>query len=297
MIPGMEKKGAIALSLLDVFADAIEETADIVLECQDLTDRQRVRVDAKSPFAIGNLFGPPTNRYRLQIDLPGYRSISLFASAVEKKKPDRRVITMAVDPGKVVRAQFPKFATLPSEAQALLSQSDQVVGFPGLSGAALYDGFDDVRRAGFLNIVTKCAHTRLSNGRTVLSYFADPGCQLREARGDRFFARVPKELREETKNSVADNLFDTAGSLLHHPPKDASPAGSFKTPDRAGNLQLTFHASGDEFQSDIDIDDANGFAHIFQLIQNIGGRTHPYNIQQILVRTQELDPGYRLFVA
>jgi hypothetical protein len=293
----MEKKGTIALSLVDVFADSIEETADIMVECQDLTDRQRVRVAAKSPFAIGSLFGPPTNRYKLQIDLPGYRTVSLFASAVEKKKPERRVITMAIDPGKVVRVEFPKFDVLPSEARALLGQSDQVVGFPGLSSGALYDGFDDVRRAGFLNIVTKCARTRLSNGRTVLSYFADPSCQLREVRGDRFFARVPKELREETKNSVADNLFDPVSSLLHHPPKDATSAGSFKTPDRAGNLQLTFHVSGDEFQSDIDIDDANGFAHIFQLIQNIGGRTHPYNIQQILVRTQELDPGYRLFVA
>lgn len=29
-----------------------------MLECQDLTDRQRVRADARSPFAVASLFGP-----------------------------------------------------------------------------------------------------------------------------------------------------------------------------------------------------------------------------------------------
>ena len=63
-----------------------------------------------------------------------------------------------------------------------------------------------------------------------------------------------------------------------------------------GHLQLSFFARTNDFVADVDIDDANGFAHVFQLIQNIGGSTHPYNIHQILARTQEIDPGYRLFV-
>jgi hypothetical protein len=292
----MDKKAKLAFELVDVFGDFVNENAEIMLECQELTDRQRARADASGRFVVPGLIGPPRNRYKVQIEVPGYRFVSFFASAQEKETPDGRVVFLAVEPAKVIRVQFPEFVDLAPEARALLEHSDQVQGFPSMAGKGLYDAFDDIRRSGFLNIVAKCSRTRLSNARTVLSYFTDPVSRLTDVRGDRFFAQVPQELRDETKNSVAAGLFDPASSALHRPPDGFTSAGSFKTPDRAGNLQLTFHAQGGNFASDIDIDDLNGFAHIFQLIQNIGGRTHPYNIHQILVRSQEIDPGYRLFV-
>jgi len=292
----MDKKAKLKLELVDVFGDFVAEKAEIFLDCQDLTDKQRVEADAAAPFVIKGLIGPPNNRYRVEVNVPGYHTVSFFAAAQEAANPASRVIVLAIDPRKVIRVDFPGFNVLDAETQALLERSDSVLGFPTKKGKALYDGFDDLRRAGFLNIVGKCRRTRLSNGRTVFSYFADPGCRLLEARGDRFFAIVPKELREETKNSVSEELFDPAPDLLHRPPDGFKSAGSFKTPDRAGNLQLSFHAKADQFVADIDIDDANGFAHLFQLLKNIGGRTHPYNIHQILVQSQEIDPGYRLFV-
>jgi hypothetical protein len=45
----------------------------------------------------------------------------------------------------------------------------------------------------------------------------------------------------------------------------------------------------------MDIDDAQGFEHIFQVAHNgiTHQPTHPYNIHEILVEFQELDPGYR----
>ena len=136
----------------------------------------------------------------------------------------------------------------------------------------------------------KTANTPLSNGRTVLSYIQ----KLNEIRGDRFFCVVPKELREETKNSVAEDLFDNVDGSLHHPPAGFSPAGSFKTPDHYGNLQLTFFMKGDDCVADIDIDDAGGLEHVFQVLRNkiSGNPTHPYNIHEILVAHQKLDPGY-----
>ena len=292
----MDKKGKLGFELVDVFGQFIQEKADITLDCQDLTDKQRAEADASAPFVIPNLVGPPNNRYRVEISVPGYRTVSFFAAARETETPERRVVFLAIDPRKVVRVAFPAFEEIAGEAQALLDRSDKVLGFADKKGKALYDGFDDMRRAGFLNIVTKCRRTRLSIGRTVLSYFDDEICRLREVRGDRFFASVPKDLREETRNSVAEDLFEPAPGLLHRPPDGFKSAGSFKTPDRSGNLQLSFQARGDAFVVDVDIDDANGFAHLFQLLHNIGGATHPYNIHQILVRAQEIDPGYRLFV-
>ena len=71
-----------------------------------------------------------------------------------------------------------------------------------------------------------------------------------------------------------------------------------KTPDDYGNLQLTFFMKGDETRADIDIDDAAGLAHVFQVLGNwLSGRpTHPYDIAQILFKHQSVDPGYRFVV-
>jgi hypothetical protein len=46
---------------------------------------------------------------------------------------------------------------------------------------------------------------------------------------------------------------------------------------------------------DIDIDDAGGLGHIFLVLRNhfTGNPTHPYNIHQILLMHQHLDPGYK----
>lgn len=290
----MNNKGKLGFELLNVFGEFIQETVTITLDCQDVTDRQRADVTASGPVVVSGLQGPPTNLYKVQIDAPGYRPVGFFASAQET--PLKRVVFFAVEPNKVVRTLFPGFDSIDDKAKILLESSDGVLGFANKKGASLYGDLDDLRKAGFLNIIAKCRRTLLSNGRSVLSYFAEAPSQLQEMRRDRFFLTLPKELREETKNSVADGLFEAATAILHHPPAGFKSAGSFKTSDRAGNLQLSFFAKGNDFIADVDIDDANGFAHVFQLIQNIGGSTHPYNIHQILVRTQEIDPGYRLFV-
>jgi hypothetical protein len=134
----------------------------------------------------------------------------------------------------------------------------------------------------------------LSNGQTVFPHFQ----KLHELRGDRFFAATSKELREETKHSVADGLFYGAPELLHHPPAGFTEAGSFKTEDHYGNLQLSFFARGDEWVVDVDIDDAAGLEHWFQVLRNAltDRPTHPYDIHEILVSYQQLDPGYRFAV-
>lgn len=160
-----------------------------------------------------------------------------------------------------------------------------------------YKALDDIRRGGVLNIARKTQSTRLSNDESVLSLIKE----IRELRGDRFFAFVKKELREEVKHSLNTGLFHTVSGSLHHLPAPFvgfSPAGSFKTDDHFGNLQLTFFMKGDECVADIDIDDAGGLGHIFQVLKNhfTGSPTHPYNIHQILVKHQHLDPGYRFIL-
>jgi len=235
------------------------------------------------------LHGFPQGLYRIEIDPPSYQYVSQFVN-MKASGITTLSLTFPIDPGKVKKVKFPAFGSTVANLQRVIGISDKVLGFEGKKGKALYDDLDDIRRAGLLNIAAKTGATALTNGRTVLSYIQE----LREIRGDRFFASIPKELREETKNSVSEGLFHPADQSLHHPPAGFSPAGSFKTPDHYGNLQLTFFMNGDDCVADIDIDDAAGIEHVFQVLRNklSGSPTHPYNIHEILVGYQHNDPGY-----
>jgi len=86
--------------------------------------------------------------------------------------------------------------------------------------------------------------------------------------------------------------------VLHRPPDGFTSAQSFKTFDRYGNLQLSFFSNGSDWAADINIDDAGGLEHAFQVIRNFVAHrpTHPYDIHEILVSFQKIDPGYRLVV-
>lgn len=276
------------LILLDVYKKPLKETVDIVLRPQVFGELKRIPLKPGQTDITG-LVGGPQGRYQLEIDPPSYQSVSRFINLKASGITEFRLI-FPVDPSKVTKVNFQKFDQLEEDLRKLLDRSDQVLGFPDKVGQVLYEALDDIRRAGMMNIATKCEATRLTNGRTVLSYLD----KLKELRGDRFFVEVPKELREETKNSVDAGVFNPADQSLHHPPEGFSKAGSFKTPDAAGNLQLTFFMKGDSCVADIDIDDAGGFAHIFQVLGNklSGKPTHPYNIHEILIAAQELDPGY-----
>jgi hypothetical protein len=87
---------------------------------------------------------------------------------------------------------------------------------------------------------------------------------------------------------------------LHQPPDRFRLVDSYKTvPDKYGNLQVTFFASVATpltFRADIDVDDAAGIEHVFQVLGHwiTGEGTHPYDIHEILLAHQGLDPGYRL---
>lgn len=292
----MSNMGSLRMSLTNAYGEPLGEKIDIFLRHQVLTDNRAakgVSATAKKRIVIEDLFGAPQGLYRLEIDPPSYRAMRQFVNINASGFTDETIIFL-VDPGKVVSVTFPAFDALPADAQSLLNNSTQVFSFEGQSGEALYGALDDIRRAGLLNILAKTAATPLSSGKTVLPFIQE----LKEIRGDRFFAAVPKQLREDTKNSKAAGLFEEVSSILHHPPDGFSHAGSFKTKDQFGNLQLTFFMKGNDCVADIDIDDASGFEHIFQVLHNLlpGQSTHPFNIHELLVAHQKLDPGYRFVI-
>jgi hypothetical protein len=136
--------------------------------------------------------------------------------------------------------------------------------------------------------------TLLADGSTVLAHVNS----VYRLRADRVFANVSLALRDLVKNSVPAQLFHEASDALHTPPPGFERKGSYKTGDPYGGLQVTFfsNASTLELRADIDIDDAAGIQHLFQVIGHTvsGSDTNPYDIHEILVYHQFLDPGYQL---
>jgi hypothetical protein len=281
------------LELVDVYGKPLAEKVDIILRHQVLSEVQKASKPANKQILIGGLRGAPQGLYKLEIDPPSYQYVAQFVN-MKSSGTTTASFQFPIDPGKVKRVNFQTYASLTTEVQTVLENSDKVLGFEGSKGRQLYDALDDIRKAGMMNIVAKTVNTPLSNGKTVFSYVQ----KLNEVRGDRFFCVVPKELRQETKNSTAEGLFDDAPDNLHNPPVGFERAGSFKTPDKYGNLQLTFFTKGDDCVADIDIDDAAGLEHVFQVVRNklSGKPTHPYNIHEILVAHQKIDPGYTFVV-
>jgi hypothetical protein len=280
----------LSLELRDVSGELLKEKVDIILRHQVLSQVVKVSNNASTKIQIKGLNGAPQGLYRIDVDPPSYQYVAQFIN-MNASGTTNLELTFPIDPAKVKKVKFPAFTGTEADLQRVMENSEKVLGFEAKKGAALYDALDDIRRAGLLNITAKTRATLLTNKRSVLSYIQE----LREIRGDRFFCAVPKELREETKNSVSEGLFHPADESLHHAPPNFSHAGSFKTPDHYGNLQLTFfmNQAGD-CVADIDIDDAAGIEHVFQVLKNklSGNPTHPYNIHEILVGFQHNDPGY-----
>ena len=291
-----DRPGKLRLELVDVYGDKIGGRVDVQLRHQVLTHNPRINgLDASRRILIEALFATPEGLYRLEIDPSAYFAVSQFVTIKSSGFTDLKV-SFPIDPDKVVEVEFPEFGDLPEQHRTLLQASDSVFTFEGKSGETLYndEGFDRLRKACMLNIAAKCAATRLTNGKTVLPYIK----KIRELRSERFFADVARELREETKHSAAEGIFKPAPDTLHTPPDGFDKAGSWKTRDQYGNLQLTFFAKGDEWVADIDIDDAAGIEHLFQVLEHqiTGNHTHPYAIHEILIARQQIDPGYRFVV-
>lgn len=295
----MPQNGRLRLNLVDVFGRRLQERVDVSFRNLDLTHAPVLRgLDASRVINVTDLFSGPQGHYQLTIDPPSYHPVGQFLDIRPGANANEETITFPVDIGKVVSVTFPTFPNLTRELRTLLENSPNVHGVAGGPGEALYDSLDDIRRAGVLNIARKAMATRLNDTQSVLSLVRE----IREVRGDRFFAFVERQLREETIHNINTGLFHEVSSILHSLPpqfEGFSHAGSFKTGELFGNLQLTFFRRGEEFVADIDIDDAGGLGHIFQVLRNhfTGNPTHPYNIHQILVKHQRLDPGYRFNLA
>jgi hypothetical protein len=286
----MKDTGRLELEIVDVHGMRIAEPVDIQLRHRVLQDQRRVdNIDATKLIAITELRTEPQGLYILQVSSPSYHPVSRFVT-IPASGVQREQIILPIRPDRA-KAVFPTYDELDERVQGLLERSRSVRAHEGVTGRALYAALSDVAKAGLLNIAKKSLATEFKNGKDLL-----PHVTLLDALGDRCFVEVPRALIEQMPALVDSELLRRVDGALHEAPAGLAPAGSFKTRDAFGNLQLTFFQSDSLCRADVDIDDAAGIGHVFQVARNhlTGEPTHPYNIHQILMAHQHLDPGYRL---
>jgi hypothetical protein len=267
-----------------------EMDVHVVSVRSDQTVSRLARVPGTSDVRVeGLVAGQP---YVVKVFPTRHRAVAQFA--IPQVGRDVTVQLYApIDPERVSSVTFPPYAALSPELQRVLACS-VVEGVEG-SGAALYSGLTDTQRAGLFNLFTKMSSVGFDELRTVWT-FVDSVYRIRP---DRIFVDVQPALRDLVKGAVAGERFRAVSGRLHTPPPDFVEAGSYKTADRYGNLQLSFFASVAaplRFKVDADIDDAAGLGHVFQVLRNwvTDGATHPYDVHQILVFRQEVTLPYDL---
>jgi hypothetical protein len=256
----------------------------------DSTVARLLRVSGKRDIKVeGLMAGQP---YIVKVFATRHRPVGLFAMPREGKDVVVEVYT-PLDPERVSTATFPAYGDAPAELRRVLDRSS-IEGAPG-AGARAYDALTDLQRGGLFNLFAKMSTFGFDDERSVWSFVEG----IYRVRPDRIFVDVQPALRDLVKGGVAADRVREVSGTLHAPPPGFVAAGSFKTAERYGNLQLSFFASESApiaFKVDADIDDAAGLGHTFQVLRNwvTHGVTHPYDIHQILVFRQEVELPYNL---
>jgi len=282
--------GALKLELLDVRGNSIQDHVFLELVSQNKSKHYRNTVFVQREVEIKGIECNQPTIYQVCVWPSNYRPAQFFVTIREGQTTTREPVRMPVDAAAVTGIKAPTYAALDPELQRVLQASD-IDTEPGKKGQELYDALDPIRKAGLLNIFTKASNTILHDG---ASCFRHIGGLIR-LRGDRFFAATRAAFREEVQN--ARDIFSEVSNALHHPPDGYTRARSFKTNDRYGNLQVSFFRrgeTGDDYLVDMDIDEASGIGHGFEVLRNFvtTHETSPYDIREILIAHQSLDPGY-----
>lgn len=293
--------GSVEIRFFNASRKPLEDEIDVtVTAVRTNTEVRRVRShDGKKKLRAVDLNAHEP--YMVRAFPVRHRPVGGFVIAPPGDKPAQLELFCPVDPQRVSDAHFPKYAGLDPTLTTVLERStlERDTAMPpmpaaGTPGESLYGSLTRMECAGLLNLFCKMTHVPLGD-MTAWSFVRD----VYRVRGDRIFVNVALEFRDRVKNAQAGGGFREADSSLHKPPPGFASAGSFKTRDHYGNLQLTFFSSVAPplaFKVDADIDDAAGIEHAFQVLDHAinDEDTHPFDIHEILTFHQRLNTGYDL---
>ncbi len=276
----LRRTGSLTLQLSNVLGNDLDDAVAIELTSASSSSRYRNTEQVRGSLILTGIDCAPAALYRVLVAPTRYRARSFFISLREGGTGVRR-LAFPVLPRKVRDIQAPPYSGLPAPVQTIL-------------GEPAYRALGPLQKACLLNIAAKALATILGHGCSCLDHIEE----IVYVQQDRLFARTHAALEEETSQSP---LFDQASGALHAAPSDYRYTRSFKTRDLHGNLQLTFFRrgeTGDDYLVDADIDEARGIEHIFEVVRNsLAGPTNPYDVREVLIAAQGINPGYSFLFA
>lgn len=218
--------------------------------------------------------------YQVRVSAPHYVSYSFFQRMIAgaRNSPSNGRILLVTDVRKVRGIAAPAFDSLSAGARRLIAD------------AAGYEALGPMEKACLLNVAAKAAHA------TSDRCLKHVGRVLRAQR-DRCFCEVDPAMPVFLQRS---SLFKTVNGSLHTPLPGYVRQESYKTLDAHANLQVTLmrKPGADEWAADIDIDEASGIEHGFEVFRNriTGQKTNPYLVRELLLladwQERTIDPGY-----
>lgn len=298
----MPSTGTVRIALLGSSGQPVQDTIQIHLTPQPGSAGGQVMRTPEFGFngapacQVGGVSCAPLGTmYTIQIFTRRHQTDGFFCR-VAPENGEQITRRLLVDPDRVTGIAAPAFSALPRRTQSILENSaiDQMQDpdAPGhlLKGEALYNRFSDRQKACLLNVAAKASHP---SSRNVWDFVE----ALRRVEQDRVFALVRPDCLDAVRSS---ERFEHAPGLLHQPMPHYDLEPSFKTRDAHANLQVTFMRQGNQWAADIDIDEASGFGHAFEVVRNtFGGPTEPYQVRELLLlyppNPEEFpapDPGY-----
>ncbi len=301
--------GSLALQVTDTLGEPI--LGDLRVDFEPAS-QSAGGADARVTFAltgetdleITNLesSGGLGTRYETRLSTEHFKSYALFQLIRENTTTQATdfPIKLVAKPKHVSDITAAGFSALPASLRNFLEGAHMQIGQKKFkaedeelldkAGEALYDALGPLRKACLLNLFAKARHVSAARCWNLLR-------RPVVLRQDRCFCEVDDSTADVL---TAEPRFVSAPSELHKPLAGYTIVASFKSRDPHANLQVTVmqHTETGALAADVDIDEASGIAHGFEVIRNsVSGRTNPYLIRELLLLSDEeqgsLDPGYR----
>jgi hypothetical protein len=247
-----------------------------------------------TPAVLPGVPAFPTGLAEVFIKPKRYRYKSIFINVVggEKNAINEDVF---VDPDKA-RPTLMDFDDLKSKLYG--TDLLRVLEKSGIKKAK-WDALDKRNRATVLNLSAKMFNDKLKNGDPLLgSVDSIVEKLLDKDHRERIYAIINGDLLAALRKFP--ERFRSVSGSLHKFFDDWVPVSqqnSFKSRNDSGNIQFTFatNPAGGSL-ADIDLDDHTGIKHAADVLKHkiTGANTNPYDLHQILIYFQGIDPGYRL---
>ena len=284
--------GVLRLSIVDAYGRALNARADLVLRSEDTGHVQHfATVDVSRRVIIRGLSDRVDNRSVLDVTIPHYRLVRWVVRAVPWKEDTITEIAVPIDPEEVRAPKFPAFKDLPALPRQLC---DPLA--PGRASAiAVYRSMTAVQKAHLLNCVARAATLPIREGFTLAQLLESSGARLIDLRQDRLRLRLSHDAAAQLPLSSENSLLVRVPAALHTPPPGYALVASGKTPDPLLRFQLTLFRSDADHQVELEFDESQGLLCVFRVERtDYSGQTHPYDVHELLIRHQHVDPGYIL---